>query len=83
MLPAGLERAQRGRPPHAETYAEPLPLVVEVWSRSTGGDDVEEVLAVDPFSARDNLVLDHGDVSGGAANLITSGSEKCASRHIA
>jgi hypothetical protein len=25
----------------------PLPLVVEVWSRSTGGDDVEEKLADD------------------------------------
>jgi Uma2 family endonuclease len=28
-----------------EVYDEPLPLVVEIWSRSTGGYDVEEKLA--------------------------------------
>ena len=29
-----------------EVYDQPLPLVVEVWSRSTGDYDVEEKLAV-------------------------------------
>jgi Uma2 family endonuclease len=29
-----------------EVYDQPLPLVIEVWSRSTGGYDIEEKLAV-------------------------------------
>ena len=44
VLPAAVERAQRGWPPRLETYPEPLPLVVEVWSQSTGNYDVEEKL---------------------------------------
>jgi Uma2 family endonuclease len=40
VIPAELERARRGQPQTLETYSEPLPLVVEVWSRSTGEYDV-------------------------------------------
>lgn len=42
VIPVEQERAQRGWPPHAETYHDPLPLVVEVWSpstRTTGRED--------------------------------------------
>ena len=44
VVPADLERAQRGRPGTLETYDPPLPLVVEVWSPSTGGYDVDSKL---------------------------------------
>lgn len=44
VLPAHLERAQRRGPGHLEVYAEPLPLVVEVWSPSTGDFDVDTKL---------------------------------------
>jgi Uma2 family endonuclease len=40
VVPAELARARRGQPQTLETYSEPLPLVVEVWSRSTGEYDV-------------------------------------------
>jgi Uma2 family endonuclease len=40
VVPAELELARQGQPQTLETYAEPLPLVVEVWSRSTGEYDV-------------------------------------------
>ncbi|HZQ38269.1 MAG TPA: Uma2 family endonuclease [Dehalococcoidia bacterium] len=42
-FPSG-SSAQRVRPPRAEAYSGPLPLVVEVWSRSTGGVDVSDRL---------------------------------------
>ncbi len=43
VIPAALERAQRvGR--SLEYYQEPMPLVVEVWSPSTGDYDVETKL---------------------------------------
>jgi Uma2 family endonuclease len=38
-----------------EVYDQPLPLVVEIWSRSTGGYDVEEKLAV--YKARGDLEI--------------------------
>jgi Uma2 family endonuclease len=38
-----------------EVYDQPLPLVVEVWSRSTGDYDVEEKLAV--YRQRGNLEI--------------------------
>jgi Uma2 family endonuclease len=43
VVPAGLARAQRGTH-ELEVYAAPLPLIVEVWSRSTGDFDVETKL---------------------------------------
>ena len=44
VVPAALERALRGRPRSLETYPEPLPLVVETWSPSTGRYDVRTKL---------------------------------------
>lgn len=32
---------RRGQPTELEAYREPLPFVAEVWSRSTGGHDVD------------------------------------------
>ncbi len=37
VVPAELGRRQRSDPGRLESYAEPLPLVVEVWSPPTGG----------------------------------------------
>lgn len=45
VLPAALERAERRGPGPLETYDAPLPLVVEIWSPSTGDYDVAEKLA--------------------------------------
>ena len=44
VVPTDLERSQRGRPGTLETYDSPLPLVVEVWSPSTGSYDVDSKL---------------------------------------
>jgi Uma2 family endonuclease len=41
VVPRTLVLRARGRPDQLEVYAEPMPLVVEVWSRSTGDYDVE------------------------------------------
>lgn len=41
VLPVVVERRMRGRPGRYEVYPDPLPLVVEVWSPSTGEYDVE------------------------------------------
>ena len=43
VIPAGLEAAG-SRATSLEMYAQPLPLVAEVWSPSTGGYDVETKL---------------------------------------
>jgi Uma2 family endonuclease len=45
VLPAELSRSQRGQPGRAESYDAPVPLVVEIWSRSTGDYDVNTKLA--------------------------------------
>ena len=45
VVPAAMERALRGRPRSLETYPEPLPLVIETWSPSTGRYDVRTKLA--------------------------------------
>ena len=43
VIPAALmRRALRERPAGLETYSEPLPLVVEVWSPSTGRYDIDK-----------------------------------------
>jgi Uma2 family endonuclease len=46
VLPTAYTISLRDRPDVLEAYEQPLPLVVEVWSRSTGEYDVEEKLAV-------------------------------------
>ena len=45
VIPVALDRPQRGRPGTLEVYRDPMPLVIEVWSRSTGTYDVETKLA--------------------------------------
>lgn len=45
VIPTALERPLRGRPGSLEIYDAPLPLVVEVWSPSTGTYDVNAKLA--------------------------------------
>jgi len=44
VIPAGLTSPFRNRDNVLEAYAQPLPLVVEVWSRSTADYDVSEKL---------------------------------------
>lgn len=45
VIPRDLERQKLGESPNRlEVYDEPMPLVVEVWSPSTGDYDVEEKL---------------------------------------
>ena len=44
VVPTRLAQALAERADILEAYAEPLPLIVEVWSPSTGGYDVEEKL---------------------------------------
>lgn len=41
VIPTAVELTQRVHPPRVEVYSEPLPLVVEIWSRSTGEYDRE------------------------------------------
>lgn len=41
VIPIELERRLRERPGTFEVYADPMPLVVEVWSPSTGDYDVD------------------------------------------
>lgn len=45
VVPLAAERALRARPGTLDAYDRPLPLVVEVWSPSTGGYDIDEKLA--------------------------------------
>ena len=40
VIPTALERALRQNPGSLDAYAEPLPLVVEIWSPSTGDYDI-------------------------------------------
>ena len=44
VIPTAVELALRQRPGTLDAYAEPLPLVVEIWSPSTGDYDVTEKL---------------------------------------
>jgi Uma2 family endonuclease len=44
VLPRAFERRLRERPGTFEVYDDPMPLVAEVWSPSTGDYDVEEKL---------------------------------------
>lgn len=45
VIPMALVRALLAQPRTFEVYDAPLPLVVEIWSRSTGGYDVRTKLA--------------------------------------
>lgn len=45
VIPRAAFEPKRGHPDELESYIEPLPLIVEVWSRSTGGYDVSDKLA--------------------------------------
>ncbi|MBA3416070.1 MAG: Uma2 family endonuclease [Chloroflexia bacterium] len=45
VVPTNLAQTQRGQPGRLETYDAPMPLVVEVWSRSTGDYDLSVKLA--------------------------------------
>jgi Uma2 family endonuclease len=45
VAPAALERALRATPHVLDAYPQPMPLVVEVWSPSTGGYDLNVKLA--------------------------------------
>lgn len=47
IIPAQIEQALYENPRALDAYPEPLPLVVEIWSPSTGDDDVNEKLADD------------------------------------
>ncbi|MGH2615029.1 MAG: Uma2 family endonuclease [Thermomicrobiales bacterium] len=44
VIPAALEQALRERPGSLDAYGEPLPLVIEIWSPSTGDYDVTDKL---------------------------------------
>ena len=44
VIPTAFVRALRERPGSLDAYADPLPLVVEIWSPSTGGYDINEKL---------------------------------------
>jgi Uma2 family endonuclease len=46
VVPTGYGQQFRGRPGMLAIYADPLPLVVEVWSRSTGDYDVDTKIPV-------------------------------------
>ena len=45
VIPTVLEQALRERPGSLDAYADPLPLVIEIWSPSTGAYDINEKLA--------------------------------------
>ncbi len=45
VIPRALaDQLDRDQPTHLEVYREPLPLIVEVWSPSTGKEDLDEKL---------------------------------------
>jgi Uma2 family endonuclease len=44
VIPTALEQALLARPGSLDAYRDPLPLVVEIWSPSTGNDDITEKL---------------------------------------
>lgn len=45
VIPTSIMQSLRDRPGRLEMYADPLPLVVEIWSPSTGSYDIREKLA--------------------------------------
>ncbi len=55
VIPAALEQALLEHPDSLDAYSESLPLVVEVWSPSTGRYDIAEKLPV--YQARGDLEI--------------------------
>jgi Uma2 family endonuclease len=55
VIPAALEQALRARPGSLDAYPEALPLVVEIWSPSTGNYDITEKLP--DYQARGDLEI--------------------------
>jgi len=55
VIPAALERALLDDPNSLDAYPEPLPLVVEIWSPSTGRYDIKEKLP--DYLARGDLEI--------------------------
>jgi Uma2 family endonuclease len=55
VIPAALEQALLAHPDSLDAYPEPLPLVVEVWSPSTGRYDITEKLP--DYQARGDLEI--------------------------
>lgn len=55
VVPAGLVRPLRGRRDLLEAYSAPLPLVVEIWSPSTGDYDVDT--KIPEYQARGDLEI--------------------------
>ena len=55
VIPIELTRTLRGRPDVLESYGAPLPLVVEVWSPSTGDYDVDT--KIPEYQARGDLEI--------------------------
>ena len=55
VIPVALLEPRRGQPLTLEEYSEPLPFVVEVWSRSTGDYDIESKLP--DYRARGDLEI--------------------------
>lgn len=46
VVPIGMTDEFRGQPGRLVIYSQPLPLVVEVWSRSTGDYDIETKIPI-------------------------------------
>jgi Uma2 family endonuclease len=57
IIPTPMERALRERPGSLDAYADPLPLVIEIWSPSTGGYDINEKLP--DYQRRGDLEIWH------------------------
>lgn len=53
VIPAEDYREQRGKPGQLEVYETPLPLVIEIWSPSTGTYDVDTKIPA--YQARGDL----------------------------
>lgn len=45
VIPIEMERVLRQRPGSLDAYVDPLPLVIEIWSPSTGNYDLQKKLA--------------------------------------
>lgn len=55
VVPTALDRPLRGRPGTLEVYDAPLPLVVEIWSPSTGAHDINDKVA--EYQRRDDAEI--------------------------
>ena len=55
VIPTELERKLRLVPGSLDAYAEPLPLVIEIWSPSTGHYDIDE--KIPGYQARGDLEI--------------------------